>query len=134
MAKMEKTEELVKKPEIQSDAPPTSVDIPSPTEAFDFDLNGVATRARQYIGIGMLNVETGRGEVKAMSGDFILDLSTTRVVIPCPTFELMAKNIGRKDIIPYDEFVARKVLNDKSGPDKFSPPLREGGENLVTQA
>ena len=47
-----------------------------------FQINGVEVLARQYIGIGSLGIETGRGELKAHSRDFIIEFpSEIKIVL-----------------------------------------------------
>jgi len=95
-------------------------------EDTDIILGGVSMKAKQYIGIGTLNVETGRGEVKAHSGDFILtysdDKETLRTVMSESIFRTIWKNLGGTEIPSPSDTLEKLVLNSKSGPDKFSLP------------
>lgn len=92
-------------------------------EPFNYELLGITFSVVQYIGVGTLNVNTGRGEVKAQPGDFILRHGDVCLVLPAPFFERLAKASGRDDIITYEEFLAGKTANSKSGPDKFTLPV-----------
>jgi len=92
------------------------------TEEFPVALNTVEMRARQHVGIGYLNVDTGRGEVKAFPGDFIISCAGEKFVLSATVFELLARTNNPK-VIPLASFVERKIFNSKSGPDKFGPPM-----------
>jgi hypothetical protein len=95
-------------------------------EDTDIILGGVSMKAKQFHGIGTLNVETGRGEVKARSGDFILTYSdpneTLRMIMSEAVFATIWKNLGGTEIPTQPEALEKKVLNSKSGPDKFTLP------------
>ena len=113
-------------PKLDKEGKEVKEEEPDFTEDRDIILGGIPMKAKQFVGIGTLNVETGRGEVKARSGDFILTYSdsfeTLRAVMSAEVFQTLWKNLGGTEIPPPPEALAKKVLNDKSGPDKFTPP------------
>src|SRR5262245_31975977 len=106
-------------------SPEAVVDV-NPTE-FNYSVWTITFRVKQYIGVGTLNVQTGRGEVKAQPGDFILSFGEFKLVVPPEVIEALddprAAATKNPKIIPLDEFLDDHVLNSKSGPDKFTLPV-----------
>ena len=108
-------------------------------------LNGVRVVAKQYFGIGPLNVQTSRGEVRAQSSDFILMFPDgASCVIPESTFNLL--DLGSKPeqeaavkTEPQDGKVAGQLKSIDDSPlastasspatQKQTSPATNGGES-----
>lgn len=82
---------------------------------------------RQFVGIGTLNLETGRGELKVQPGDYILDFGVVKVVVPSEVFVLLRDDDAREFDAARKLVMEERVLNNKSGPDKFMYPIEPIG-------
>lgn len=90
-----------------------------PNTPFKLKFGDVDAEAFQFLGIGVLNVETGRGELKARPGDFVVSVPGFKFIISQELLENMGTDAH---LIPLEKFMDGKILNSKSGPDKFSLP------------
>lgn len=83
-----------------------------PNEQFVTRIAGVYVVARQYVGIGTLNVSTPRGELKAGSGDFIVTFGDGDT---CLMTERHFNDISEPEEDKEDPSAKAEVLNTQTG-------------------
>src|SRR5262245_59470971 len=105
---------------------------PGPTIDLTVLMNNVEMTMKQYLGIGPLMVKLSheRGEAKAFPGDWVFTFGGEKFILP----DVLVQRSFNKHADPMPEFLERKVLNNKSGPDKFTGPIEElGGLSTGTE-